>query len=59
MPATVKSQRKRPVSAKRKSGRKRVSKADQRAEMMELILDTAEDLFSKHGLYGEIGRAHV
>jgi len=52
VPAIVKSQRKRPVSAKRKSGRKRVSKAEQRAEMMELILDTAEDLFSKHGLYG-------
>jgi AcrR family transcriptional regulator len=29
-----------------------VSKADQRAEMTEQILDTAEELFSKHGLYG-------
>jgi AcrR family transcriptional regulator len=32
---------------------KRVSrKAEQRAETMEQILDAAEDLFSKHGLYG-------
>src|SRR6201986_3408622 len=32
---------------------KRVSrKAEQRAEMMEQILDAAEFLFSKHGLYG-------
>ncbi len=30
----------------------RVTKAAQRAEMMEQILDTAEELFSKHGLYG-------
>ena len=28
------------------------TKAEQRAEMMEQILDAAEDLFSKHGLYG-------
>jgi AcrR family transcriptional regulator len=48
----VKTQRKRPATAKRKTRRKRVTKAEQRAEMMELILDTAEDLFSKHGLYG-------
>ncbi len=34
------------------SRRKRTSKAEQRAETIELILDTAEDLFSKHGLYG-------
>jgi AcrR family transcriptional regulator len=27
-------------------------KAEQRAETMEQILDAAEDLFSKHGLYG-------
>ncbi|HEY6643223.1 MAG TPA: TetR/AcrR family transcriptional regulator [Povalibacter sp.] len=53
MPADVKTQRKRPVAAKaRKTQRKRVTKAEQRAEMMELILDTAEALFSKHGLYG-------
>ncbi|MCH3156218.1 TetR/AcrR family transcriptional regulator, partial [Listeria monocytogenes] len=26
--------------------------AEQRAETMELILDTAEELFSQHGLYG-------
>jgi len=31
---------------------KRLTKAQQRAEMMEQILDVAEDLFSKHGLYG-------
>jgi AcrR family transcriptional regulator len=31
---------------------KRATKAEQRAEMMEQILDTAEALFSKHGLYG-------
>jgi AcrR family transcriptional regulator len=32
---------------------KRVTrKAEQRAETMEQILDTAEELFSKHGLYG-------
>lgn len=30
----------------------RSKKAEQRAETMELILDAAEDLFSKHGLYG-------
>jgi AcrR family transcriptional regulator len=38
---------------KRKATRgKRVTKAEQRAEMMEQILDTAEALFSRHGLYG-------
>jgi AcrR family transcriptional regulator len=31
---------------------KRPTKAEQRAEMMEQILDVAEDLFSRHGLYG-------
>ena len=31
---------------------RRPRRAEQRAETMELILDTAEDLFSKHGLYG-------
>lgn len=31
---------------------RRVTKAAQRAEMMEQILDVAEELFSKHGLYG-------
>jgi AcrR family transcriptional regulator len=30
----------------------RSRKAEQRAETMEQILDTAEELFSKHGLYG-------
>lgn len=31
---------------------RRSTKAEQRAEMMEQILDAAEYLFSKHGLYG-------
>jgi AcrR family transcriptional regulator len=31
---------------------KRVTKAEQRAETIEQILDTAEYLFSRHGLYG-------
>jgi AcrR family transcriptional regulator len=52
VPADVKTRRKRPT-AKRKAARtKRATKAEQRAEMMEQILDTAEALFSKHGLYG-------
>jgi AcrR family transcriptional regulator len=32
--------------------RRRSKKAEQRAEMIEQILDAAENLFSKHGLYG-------
>jgi AcrR family transcriptional regulator len=49
----VKSQRKRASKAKQaKSPPKRVTKATQRAEMMEQILDVSEELFSKHGLYG-------
>jgi AcrR family transcriptional regulator len=32
--------------------RQRSTKAEQRAETMEQILDAAEYLFSKHGLYG-------
>lgn len=32
--------------------RSRSKKAEQRAETIEQILDAAEDLFSKHGLYG-------
>lgn len=31
---------------------RRPHRAEQRAETMELILDTAEELFSKHGLHG-------
>lgn len=31
---------------------RRPTKAEQRAQMIEQILDAAEDLFSKHGLYG-------
>lgn len=47
----MKTRAKRP--AKRRAARgKRVTKAEQRAEMMEQILDTAEALFSRHGLYG-------
>lgn len=33
-------------------GKKRPTKAEQRAEMTEQILDVAEELFSQHGLYG-------
>jgi AcrR family transcriptional regulator len=32
--------------------KRRSKKAEQRAETIEQILDAAEDLFSKHGLYG-------
>jgi AcrR family transcriptional regulator len=38
--------------AKKTRTRPRVSKVQQRAEKMEQILDAAEYLFSKHGLYG-------
>jgi AcrR family transcriptional regulator len=40
------------VPANKTSRRKRPSKAQQRADMIEQILDTAEYLFSRHGLYG-------
>jgi AcrR family transcriptional regulator len=44
---------KKRVSAKRAAARKRPrTKAEQRAESLEQILDAAEYLFSKHGLYG-------
>lgn len=53
MPVDVKPRRKRPGKAKSaKAAPQRVTKAAQRAEMMEQILDVAEALFSKHGLYG-------
>lgn len=58
MPAEVKARRKRASKAKPSTARpakargKRPTKAEQRAEMTEQILDVAEDLFSKHGLYG-------
>ena len=53
MPADVKSPRKRAKTTKRAaSPRKPQTKAEQRAGMIEQILDVAEDLFSKHGLYG-------
>ncbi|PAL22393.1 TetR family transcriptional regulator [Sphingopyxis sp. GW247-27LB] len=38
--------------SKAKTATKRLTKAEQRAETMEQILDTAEHLFSKHGFYG-------
>src|SRR3546814_7668881 len=40
------------LASKVKTQTKRPSKAEQRAETMEQILDTAEHLFSKHGFYG-------
>ena len=53
MPSDLKTPRKRASKAKQpKSRPRRVTKAAQRAEMMEQILDTAEELFSQHGLYG-------
>ncbi len=58
MPVEVKARRKRASKAKVTGARpakargKRPTKAEQRAEMTEQILDVAEDLFSKHGLYG-------
>jgi AcrR family transcriptional regulator len=53
VPLDSKPRRKRATRTKQpKATRKRPTKAEQRAEMMEQILDAAEDLFSKHGLYG-------
>jgi len=53
VPLDVKPRRKRSIKAKTTKARgKRPTKAEQRAEMTEQILDVAEDLFSKHGLYG-------
>lgn len=53
MPLDLKPRRKRSGKAKSTKARgKRPTKAEQRAEMMEQILDVAEELFSKHGLYG-------
>jgi AcrR family transcriptional regulator len=40
------------VNAEAKTMRRRTTKAEQRAETMEQILDEAEYLFSKHGLHG-------
>src|SRR3546814_1294288 len=40
------------LASKAKTATKRPTKAEQRAETMEQILDTAEHLFSKHGFYG-------
>ena len=44
--------RSRPVSSTDRAKRKPSTKAEQRAETIEQILDTAEFLFSRHGLYG-------
>src|SRR5687768_6565794 len=53
VPLDVKPRRKRATKNKSAKARgKRPTKAEQRAEMTEQILDAAEDLFSKHGLYG-------
>jgi AcrR family transcriptional regulator len=55
MPADVMSKPRRSTRPKRPKPPGRVkpaTKAAQRAQMMELILDTAEELFSQHGLYG-------
>jgi AcrR family transcriptional regulator len=53
VPLDSKPRRKRSTRTRQpKATRKRLTKAEQRAEMMEQILDAAEDLFSKHGLYG-------
>ena len=40
------------LSPEKKSRRKSSVNAERRAEMMDQILDTAEYLFSRHGLYG-------
>ena len=40
------------VPSTRKSSKKALTKAEQRAETMDQILDEAEYLFSRHGLYG-------
>src|SRR3954453_13544189 len=42
----------RPRVANKLKARPRRTKVQQRAEKMEQILDAAEYLFSKHGLYG-------
>lgn len=51
--AAASATRKRPGgSLEKRSGRRRSTKAEQRAETIEQILDSAEYLFSRHGLYG-------
>ena len=42
----------RSASCHRSEARRRRRRCEQRAEKMEQILDAAEYLFSKHGLYG-------
>lgn len=51
-PAKAAPRKTRAPSASAKARRKRPTKAEQRAETIELILDNAEYLFSKHGFYG-------
>lgn len=51
-PLQDRQQRKDEVVSEQVKSRRRSTKAEQRAEMMEQILDEAEYLFSKHGLYG-------
>lgn len=46
------SRSRRPVAKKTAAKGRRPTKAEQRAEMTEQILDAAELLFSRHGLYG-------
>jgi len=46
------SQKGKRVPSPRKPSKKALTKAEQRAETMEQILDEAEYLFSRHGLYG-------
>src|ERR1051325_7727983 len=48
----VRAERKRRVGGQSSRTRRRPTKVQQRAEKMEQILDAAEHLFSKHGLYG-------
>lgn len=51
-PAKAAPRKARAPSAGAKTRRARPTKAEQRAETIELILDNAEYLFSKHGFYG-------
>ena len=52
MPADATSRPRRKPAKKAAGTRARPTKAQQRAEMTEQILDAAELLFSRHGLYG-------
>ena len=52
MPESTTAKVRRPARAKRPARRRARTKAEQRAETSEQILDAAEYLFSKRGLYG-------